>query len=68
MRTPMDHIHERLEDLQPQVQTMHQQTRTDAPGREYYVALSGNDANPGMFDRPFRTIAKGVSTLQAGDV
>jgi len=37
----MDHLHERLEALEHQVQTLHQQTRTDAPGREYYVALSG---------------------------
>jgi hypothetical protein len=43
------------------------QPRTDGPGRECYVAKSGNDANPGTLARPFRTIARGVSVLQAGD-
>jgi hypothetical protein len=44
------------------------QPRTDASGRECYVAPSGHDTNPGTVARPFRTIAKGVSILQAGDV
>jgi hypothetical protein len=48
---------------------LHQQPRPPAPGREYYVAPSGDDdANPGTFDLPFQTIARGVSTLQPGDV
>lgn len=42
--------------------------RTDAPGRACFVAKSGNDAHPGTFARPFRTIAKGVSILQPGDI
>src|SRR5687768_5483798 len=35
---------------------------------EYYVSKSGNDNNPGAITRPFRTIAKGVSVLKAGDI
>jgi hypothetical protein len=42
--------------------------RTDAPGRECYVSKSGNDAHAGTFAQPFRTIAKGVSVLQSGDI
>ena len=44
------------------------QPRTDAVRRECFVSLSGNDANPGTITQPFRTIAKGVSVVQAGDV
>jgi hypothetical protein len=44
------------------------QPRNDAPGRECFVSLAGNDANPGRITQPFRTIAKGVSIVQAGDV
>jgi hypothetical protein len=44
------------------------QPRTDAPGRECFVSLAGNDVNPGTQARPFRTIARGVSVVQAGDV
>ncbi|MBI5668006.1 MAG: right-handed parallel beta-helix repeat-containing protein [Chloroflexi bacterium] len=36
-------------------------------GRTFYVALTGNDANPGTEAQPFRTLAKGVSVLQPGD-
>jgi hypothetical protein len=35
---------------------------------EYYVSTSGNDDNPGTIAQPYRTIAKGVSYLQAGDI
>jgi len=35
---------------------------------EYYISNSGNDNNPGTLTQPFRTIAKGVSVLQAGDI
>jgi hypothetical protein len=35
---------------------------------EYFVGTSGSDINPGTIDQPFRTIAKGVSVLQPGDV
>lgn len=34
----------------------------------YYVSLSGKDDNPGTRDKPFGTIAKGISMLKAGDV
>ncbi|MCA9407129.1 MAG: right-handed parallel beta-helix repeat-containing protein [Candidatus Omnitrophica bacterium] len=33
----------------------------------YYTATNGNDSNPGTEAQPFRTIKKGVETLQAGD-
>ena len=31
-----------------------------------YVAMTGNDSNPGTFARPYRTIEKGVATLGRG--
>jgi hypothetical protein len=37
-----------------------------APARAYYVALEGNDAQPGTEARPFRTLRKGVSVLTPG--
>lgn len=33
----------------------------------YYVALTGNDSNPGTIAQPFRSIARGVNSLTAGD-
>jgi len=41
----------------------------DAPGEEaaYYVALDGNDANPGTEDQPWRTIQKAADSLTAGE-
>jgi hypothetical protein len=44
------------------------QPRTDTPGKECFVSLAGSDANRGTITQPFRTIAKGVSVVQAGDV
>lgn len=41
---------------------------TGARGAEYFVSLSGKDANAGSLTQPLRTIAKGVSLLQPGDV
>ncbi|GIJ59299.1 right-handed parallel beta-helix repeat-containing protein [Virgisporangium aurantiacum] len=35
---------------------------------EYYVSNSGNDTNPGTFERPFRTVSRGARGLVAGDV
>jgi hypothetical protein len=35
---------------------------------QYFVSLSGKDTNPGSLTQPLRTIAKGVSLLQPGDV
>src|SRR5215217_181324 len=35
-------------------------------GRAYYVAPGGSDGNPGTSQRPFRTIAKGLSVLRSG--
>jgi len=42
----------------------------EPPARQehtYYVALSGDDGNPGTLDLPWRTIQKAADTLQAGD-
>jgi hypothetical protein len=36
--------------------------------KSYFASESGSDGNPGTIDSPFRTIAKGISVLQAGDV
>jgi hypothetical protein len=36
-------------------------------GTTYYVALTGNDANPGTLAKPFRTIPQGLSVLLPGD-
>jgi hypothetical protein len=33
---------------------------------ELYVATNGDDGNPGTQDRPFRTVAKGLRTVAAG--
>jgi parallel beta helix pectate lyase-like protein/uncharacterized protein DUF1565 len=36
-------------------------------GSTYYVAATGDDANPGSAASPFRTLGKGVSVLKPGD-
>ncbi len=36
-------------------------------GNNYYVSPQGSDANPGSAGSPFRTIAKAVSLVKAGD-
>ena len=42
--------------------------RADSPqGSVYYVAMDGDDGNPGTFDLPWRTIQYAADTLQAGD-
>src|SRR5688500_9858616 len=38
-----------------------------AQGATYCVAARGDDANPGTPASPFRTLAKGVRALKAGD-
>ena len=38
-----------------------------ATAATYYVATTGSDANPGSQAKPFQTLNKGVSLLQAGD-
>jgi parallel beta-helix repeat protein len=38
-----------------------------ASAANYYVSLTGSDTNPGTESAPFRTFAKGVSTMVAGD-
>jgi hypothetical protein len=35
---------------------------------DYYVATTGNDANPGTESRPWRTIERGGDALDSGDV
>ena len=39
---------------------------TQAAGTDYYVSLSGNDANPGTASAPFKTFAKANSVLTPG--
>jgi parallel beta-helix repeat protein len=34
---------------------------------DFYVATSGSDTNPGTIERPYATLAKGVSGLKPGD-
>ena len=38
-----------------------------AQARNYYVATTGSDSNPGTLAQPFRTIVKGVSVLKPGE-
>jgi len=38
-----------------------------AAGHTYYVAPTGNDANPGTLSRPWRTIQPAADTLGTGD-
>ena len=37
-------------------------------GKEYFTGVNGNDKNPGTETAPFRTIQKGVNSLQPGDI
>jgi parallel beta-helix repeat protein len=39
----------------------------EAAGSTYYVALTGNDSNPGTLDRPWKTVQKGTRSLHPGD-
>jgi hypothetical protein len=36
-------------------------------GKSYFVATTGNDAAPGTFSQPWRTLQQAASTLQPGD-
>lgn len=38
-----------------------------AAGNSYYVSLTGSDTNNGSLSSPFKTFAKGVATMSAGD-
>ncbi len=38
-----------------------------ANAAEYYVSVDGNDANEGSFQSPFKTVQKGMNTVQPGD-
>jgi len=40
---------------------------SQAAGNTYYVATNGSETNPGTQGQPLRTIAQGISILQAGD-
>src|SRR5262249_25095435 len=37
-------------------------------GATYYVATNGNDSSFGTLSQPFRTISRGVTVLQPGDI
>ncbi|USG66605.1 hypothetical protein NDK47_04705 [Brevibacillus ruminantium] len=39
-----------------------------APGTVYYVALDGDDSNPGTLDSPWRTIQKAAVPLRELDL
>ncbi len=39
-----------------------------SPGAEYHVATTGNDENPGTETQPLRTIQRGATLAQPGDV
>ena len=39
----------------------------NSQGATYYVALNGDDSNPGTETQPFKAIGKGVSVLTPGD-
>src|SRR5919109_4961995 len=39
----------------------------NSQGATYYVALNGDDSNPGTEAQPFKDIGKGVSVLTPGD-
>src|SRR5262249_56777852 len=41
---------------------------TVGPGRILFVAVTGNDANPGTFQAPFRTTGAGMDSLLSGDI
>jgi hypothetical protein len=40
---------------------------TSAFAMTYYIAINGNDGNPGTLEKPFSTFAKGINALTAGD-
>jgi Protein of unknown function (DUF1565) len=44
------------------------QPRAGGTGKECFVSLAGNDTNRGTFRQPFRSIARGIRVVQAGDV
>ncbi|HSM24823.1 MAG TPA: DUF1565 domain-containing protein, partial [Anaerolineaceae bacterium] len=54
---------ETTKSILPQIQIPLPQT----PSPNYYVSLSGNDANSGTLAKPWRTIKKATDTLVAGD-
>jgi hypothetical protein len=41
---------------------------TTLPAREYHVAVTGADANPGTKSKPFQTISAAANAAQPGDV
>src|SRR5262245_12456835 len=42
-------------------------TSASGSGNTYYVATNRSDSDSGTFDRPFRTIKQGLSSLRGGD-
>jgi len=39
-----------------------------ASAKEYYVATNGSDSNAGTLASPWKTWAKGVASISAGDI
>ena len=44
------------------------QRATSETTKYYYVAISGNDSNPGTLTRPWRTIQKAEKSMAGGDI
>ena len=42
-------------------------TRPTGTGNTYYVATNGSDSNSGTITQPFKTIARGIGAMTAGD-
>ncbi|NTV31009.1 hypothetical protein HGA91_03470 [candidate division WWE3 bacterium] len=49
------------------LERLYPRPRSSAAGLVFYVSTAGSDSNTGSIASPFRTIAKGVSALSAGD-
>lgn len=43
-------------------------TAVDAGEGDYYVALDGNDSNPGTFEQPFRSVQRAIDIAEPGDL
>jgi hypothetical protein len=65
-RPPNQRSSERLLSLSP----LEQQKSSSQGGKQakqYYVSLTGSDANPGTIKEPFKTLAKGCRVLRPGE-
>ena len=44
-----------------------QAVKNETNSTEYFISPEGDDRNPGTLERPFQTISRAISILQAGD-